>query len=149
MLFNGANINENIDISANGSRVRFTRDVANITMDLNDVEAINFNALGGADNVTVNDLSGTDVTPGQPQPRPHAGGGAATARPTPSSSTAPTANDIVDDRRRGHRATPSSACRPLVNVTGSEGANDSLVVNALGGNDSVSRGHAARRRRSS
>src|SRR5437868_15158758 len=62
MLFNGANINENIDISANGSRVRFTRDVANITMDLNGVEAITFNALGGADRIVVNDLSGTDVT---------------------------------------------------------------------------------------
>ena len=62
MLFNGANINEKIDISANGSRVRFTRDVANITMDLNGVEGINFNALGGADTITVNDLTGTDVT---------------------------------------------------------------------------------------
>ncbi len=62
MLFNGANINEKIDISANGSRVRFTRDVASITMDLNGVEGINFNARGGADTITVNDLSGTDVT---------------------------------------------------------------------------------------
>ena len=32
--FNGANIAENIDISANGGRVRFIRDIANITMDL-------------------------------------------------------------------------------------------------------------------
>ena len=32
--FNGANINERIEISANGGRVRFTRDVASITMDL-------------------------------------------------------------------------------------------------------------------
>ncbi len=40
LLFNGANINERIDISANGSRARFTRDVANITMDLNGVEHI-------------------------------------------------------------------------------------------------------------
>ena len=39
LLFNGANINEKIDISANGGRVRFTRDVANITMDLNGVES--------------------------------------------------------------------------------------------------------------
>ena len=38
LLFNGANIAENIDISANGERVRFTRDVANIVMDLNEVE---------------------------------------------------------------------------------------------------------------
>ena len=28
LLFNGANIDEKVDISANGSRVRFTRDVA-------------------------------------------------------------------------------------------------------------------------
>jgi hypothetical protein len=28
MLFNGANISENIDISANGGRTRFTRNVA-------------------------------------------------------------------------------------------------------------------------
>src|SRR5262249_28307922 len=62
MLFNGSNINENIDISANGERVRFTRDIASVTMDLNDMERIAFNALGGADKITVNDLSGTDVT---------------------------------------------------------------------------------------
>ena len=31
-------------------------------MDLNDVEAISFNALGGADTIVVNDMSGTDVT---------------------------------------------------------------------------------------
>ena len=61
LLFNGANIDEKIDISANGSRVRFTRDVANITMDLNGVENIQFNALGGADTITVNDLTGTNV----------------------------------------------------------------------------------------
>jgi len=60
-LFNGANINERFDVSANGSRVRFTRDVANIVMDLNDVENLNTRALGGADQLIVNDLSGTDV----------------------------------------------------------------------------------------
>ena len=42
--------------------MRFTRDVANIVMDLNDVETIVAKALGGADNLVVNDLSGTDVT---------------------------------------------------------------------------------------
>ena len=61
-LFNGANINENIDISANHGRVKFTRDVGNVTMDLNGIEHINFKALGGADNITVGDLTGTGVT---------------------------------------------------------------------------------------
>ena len=62
--FNGSNIAENINISANGGRVLFTRDVANVTMDLNDVEAILFRALGGADNIVINDASGTDLSLG-------------------------------------------------------------------------------------
>ena len=62
MVFNGANISERMDVSANGGRVRFTRDVAAITMDLNDVESIDVKALGGADNLVVNDVSGTDLT---------------------------------------------------------------------------------------
>ena len=59
--FNGANIAENIDILANGGRALFFRNVANIVMDINDVERIEFQALGGADNIVVWDLSGTDV----------------------------------------------------------------------------------------
>ncbi len=69
MLFNGANIAENIDISANGGRVTFFRNVANVVMDSNDVESIDFNALGGADNIVVNDLSGTDLTDDEREPR--------------------------------------------------------------------------------
>ncbi len=61
LLFNGANVDERIDISANGGRSRFTRDVGTITMDMDDVETVQFNALGGADTITVADLSGTDV----------------------------------------------------------------------------------------
>ena len=40
--------------------MRFARDVGNITMDLDGVERIQLNALGGADNITVNDLTGTE-----------------------------------------------------------------------------------------
>ena len=61
MLFNGANAAERIDLSANGNRLRFFRDVGNITMDTDGVERVDFKALGGADLVTVNDLAGTDV----------------------------------------------------------------------------------------
>ena len=62
MLFNGANIAEVFDLSANGERLRFTRNIANITMDTNDVETVDINTLGGVDKVTVHDLAGTDVT---------------------------------------------------------------------------------------
>jgi hypothetical protein len=64
LVFNGAGsgVNENVDLSANGGRLRFFRVQGSITMDVNQVEIAVFNALGGADTITVNDLSGTGVT---------------------------------------------------------------------------------------
>src|SRR5262245_36677884 len=63
MTFNDANIAaESVEISANGGRVRLTRNIGTVTMDLDDVERVDLNALGGVDNTTVNDLSGTDLT---------------------------------------------------------------------------------------
>jgi Ca2+-binding RTX toxin-like protein len=61
MLFNSANVAENFALSANGGRALFTRNVGNIVMDLNDVERVDLLALGGADNLVVNDLAGTDI----------------------------------------------------------------------------------------
>jgi RTX calcium-binding nonapeptide repeat (4 copies) len=61
LVFNGANVNEIFEISANDSRASLTRNVGNVTMDLNGVENIQVNALGGADTITVHDLTGTDV----------------------------------------------------------------------------------------
>ena len=61
LLFNGANVSENMDISANGTHARLFRDVANITMDLSNIETVDVNALGGADTITVDDLSKTAV----------------------------------------------------------------------------------------
>jgi hypothetical protein len=61
MLFNGAAASERVDLSANGNRLRFFRSPANITMDTHGLESVDFNALGGADAITVDDLSATDV----------------------------------------------------------------------------------------
>ncbi len=62
LIFNGANIAESFNVAANGGRVRFTRNVGNITMDLDGVERIDTNELGGVDTFTAQDLTGTDVT---------------------------------------------------------------------------------------
>jgi Ca2+-binding RTX toxin-like protein len=61
MLFNGAGVGETVDLSVNGGRLTFFRNPGNITMDCNEVEVIQFNALGGADVVTIANLSGTGV----------------------------------------------------------------------------------------
>ena len=130
LLFNGANIDENIDISANGERVRFTRDVGNITMDLNGVEQIELNALGGADTITVNDLTGTDVTQVDIDLSATPGSGRATARPTPSSSTAPPATTHISVASSGASVVVNGLAAQ-VTITGAERGNDPLVVNGL------------------
>jgi Ca2+-binding RTX toxin-like protein len=61
MLFNGAPGTDNVSLSANGGRLDFFRVQGTITMDTDDVEVVDFNALAGADTVQVNDLTGTDV----------------------------------------------------------------------------------------
>ncbi|HZL90601.1 MAG TPA: calcium-binding protein, partial [Pirellulaceae bacterium] len=62
MIFNGSNVDENISLSANGNRLILFRDPGTVTMDTSGVENVDVNALGGADVITVNDLTGTDVT---------------------------------------------------------------------------------------
>jgi Ca2+-binding RTX toxin-like protein len=59
--FNGSNIGEQIELGANGSRLRLTRNVAAITMDVDGVESVDVRLLGGADTFTVDDLSATKV----------------------------------------------------------------------------------------
>ena len=53
LRFNGANVAENINISAKGTHAILTRDVGNVTMDLAGIEQIDIAALGGADNFVV------------------------------------------------------------------------------------------------
>ncbi len=62
LSFLGAGAAETVDVLANFGRATFFRDIASINMDLNDVERIQFTALGGADTVRVHDLTGTEVT---------------------------------------------------------------------------------------
>jgi Ca2+-binding RTX toxin-like protein len=133
LVFNGANIAEKIDITANGSRVRFTRDVASITMDLNDVEAVTFNALGGADQITVGDLSGTDVTEVNLNLAANGGGDGAADTVTVNGTNGDDAIVVAGDST----GVAVLGLAAQVNITGAEAANDRLVVNALGGDDAV------------
>ena len=62
LVFNGAPGNEKFELSANGDRFRFTRDLGGITMDIGTTESVIANPEGGADTITVDDLQRTDVT---------------------------------------------------------------------------------------
>ncbi len=61
LFFNGSNIGEQVALTANGQRLRLSRDVAAVNLDLNQVEKIEFRALGGADTIMVGNLTGTGV----------------------------------------------------------------------------------------
>ena len=61
LRFNGSAAGEAMTASASGNRLLFTRNLGGVSMDTDDVETLTLNALGGADTVTVNDLSATDV----------------------------------------------------------------------------------------
>ena len=136
MLFNGANNAENIDVAANGGRVRFFRNIANVTMDLNDVEAVDFNALGAADFIVVNDLSGTDVTELNLNLAGALGGSGGDAQPDDIIVQATNGDDValVVGDASGMSVIGLAA---QVNITAAEAANDRLTVNALGGDDVV------------
>ena len=62
MLFNGASGAENFTLSADDGHALFTRAEGNIVMDLHNVEKVTLNALGGADTINVNDLTGSGLT---------------------------------------------------------------------------------------
>jgi Ca2+-binding RTX toxin-like protein len=139
LLFNGAGAAENFDVSANGQRVRFFRDVANITMDLDDTERIDVQALGGADNAVVNDITGTDLKHVAVDLEGAIGGGAGDGA---ADTVTVNGTNLPDDIH-------INAVGSVVDVDGSpaevqidhsEAANDKLIVNGLGGADSITGG---------
>jgi Ca2+-binding RTX toxin-like protein len=56
LLFNGSAANEVFNISANGQRERFTRDVGNIVMDIDGIERIEAHAGAGNDTIDASGL---------------------------------------------------------------------------------------------
>jgi Ca2+-binding RTX toxin-like protein len=134
LAFNGANIAENMEVSANGGRVRFTRDIANITMDLNDVEAIGVQALGGADKVVVDDLSGTDMTSVSTDLSATGGGDDGAADNVVVNGTA--GSDVVSASGSAGNVRVAGLAA-VVNVAGAVPAMDKVTVNALAGDDVV------------
>jgi Ca2+-binding RTX toxin-like protein len=136
LQFNGANVSEHIALSANGSRLRLTRDVGNIAMDVNGTEQVNVAALGGADTLTVNDLTGTSVSAVNIDLSSPAGSGTGDGQADTVIVNGTNGNDIINVSGQGTSASVLGLS-DAVNITGSEGANDALVINALGGDDGV------------
>jgi Ca2+-binding RTX toxin-like protein len=131
MIFNGSGANERFDVSANGPRARFTRDVGNITMDLDDVERIDSAALGGADAFTAGDLSGTDLT------ALRIGLGTDGAADQVVVNASNRADAVTASGVAGNAALTGLPNGLMLAVAGAQVADDRLTINGLAGGDTV------------
>jgi hypothetical protein len=132
--FHGSNIGEQLVASADGSHVRFTRNVAAIVMDLDNVEGLALRSLGGVDQVTVGDLTGTDMKTAAVDL------GAFDGTPDATSDTV----TVTGTAQRDNVAVTKAGGQVLVKglatqttIAGSDPGIDLLRVNTLDGDDNV------------
>jgi Ca2+-binding RTX toxin-like protein len=136
LAFNGFGANEVMAANASGSRALFTRVQGNIVMDLDDVEAIDVRPLGGSDTVTVNDLTGTDLTRVDVDLAAAPGGSAGDGLADVVTVRGTTGDDTIVATAKG-AAVEVSGLTPFVRITHADPAIDTLAIDGLGGSDSV------------
>jgi hypothetical protein len=136
MVFNGAGGNEIMAASAVGGRVSFTRNLGTIVMDLDDVETIDVNAVGGTDSVTVNDLSGTDLRRVNVD-LADALGGSSSDRQADTVTVVGTKGDDSIAADANGSAVDISGLAAFVRITHADADKDTLVIDSVTGNDDV------------
>ena len=134
---NGSAADEHFDVSPVGGRIRLTRDVGNVSLDVNRMTRLVITPAGGADTMHVADLSGTDAKVVTFELAPFAGTTAGDG----------SADRVLVDGTFGNDTINATASGQTVRVTGlaaavevnrSEPQLDTLFVDTLPGVDSVS-----------
>jgi Ca2+-binding RTX toxin-like protein len=136
MLFNGAGGAEQVDLAANGRRLRFFRQPGNITMDTAGVERVDFNALGGADVVTVKDLTGTDVGNVNVDLAGTLGGATGDGQADRVVVNGTNGDDTIDVSGNAG-GVKVGGLAATIRILHSEAANDRVELNTLAGTDTV------------
>ncbi|WP_395019028.1 beta strand repeat-containing protein [Dongia sp.] len=134
LAFNGANIAEQIGISANGTHVQFTRNVAAIAMDLEQMERIEFRALGGADVITIGNLTGTGVKQLALDLGGSTGGGDGAVDTVLADFS--NAKDAIKLTQAADGLITIASAAETITIANAE-TSDVLVVRALDGNDTL------------
>jgi hypothetical protein len=142
MVFNGFVAAEQFDLSANGNRLRFFRDLGAITMDTAGVERVDVTALGGADVVTVNDLKRTDVRAVNVDLAGTVGGATGDGQADRVVVNGTDGDDTIDVSGDAG-GVKVSGLAATIGILHSEAANDRLEINTLAGTDSVDSGGLA------
>jgi Ca2+-binding RTX toxin-like protein len=123
-------------VSANGQRVRFVRNVGNITMDTDGVEKIDLNAFGGVDNLSVHDMTGTALSEIFTDLAATPGSGAGDNASDSVVVDGSVGDDVVVVASQGSDV-QLVGLATSVTVSGAEPALDRLTISARDGNDVV------------
>ncbi len=141
LVFNGSGASERLELSAAAAgHVRLTRDVAGVVVDLDDVETVDLRAFAGTDVITVNDLTGTDVTAVRTDLGAVGGGDDAATDTVVVNGTA--GDDTITVVADGSDVVVQGLAA-TVRISHAAPATDRLTVNGLAGNDSVTATPAA------
>ena len=135
MLFNGANVAEVIVMSADGPRLHFTRNIATVVMDCDDIEVVQFTAKGNSDSITINDLSDTDVREVKLDLSANADGGSGDSSVDLVHVSGTSVNDVAAVNTSGG-AVNIVGLAAKVSIFGSEDA-DAVVISTFGGDDVI------------
>jgi hypothetical protein len=140
LAFNGSNGDELMSLTANGSSGVFLRNLGTIRMDLDGVERLDLATFGGADSVTIGDLSNTDVSAAEIDLA--ATTGAPDAKQDTVEVNGSGLADSVDVAADGG-AVSVAGLAARTTVTGGD-PTDRLQINTFGGDDRVSVSDGAR-----
>ena len=140
LAFNGSDADERMSLTADGTSAVFLRSPGTIRMDLDGVERLDLTTLGGADAVTIGDLTGTAFTVANIDLSSAAGTGDAKADTVVVNGT--DRPDRVDVTAHAGAVDVTGLTGKTV-VTGSE-PTDRLEIDTFEGDDSVTVDQAAR-----
>jgi Ca2+-binding RTX toxin-like protein len=137
LLFNGANNNETMSLSAVDTRAVFLRSPGSVVMNLDAVEQLDLHALGGADNITINDVTGTSLRQANLDLSGSATGVGSDTQPDVVTVNGTNSDDHVSVSGNAAQVDVAGLAAG-VQIRGSSAAElDHLQVNTLDGNDTV------------
>ena len=133
LAFNGSDGDEQMSLSANGRGAIFLRSPGSIRMDLDDVEGLDLATFGGADAVTIDDLSSTVVAEAEIDLASTTGSG--DARTDTVQVNGSDLSDQVDVTADGGAVEVTGLAAQTI-ITGGE-PTDRLRIDTFGGEDRV------------
>jgi Ca2+-binding RTX toxin-like protein len=136
LFFFGTNDAEALDLSAQGHRLRLTRDVDNVVLDLDDMDEIDPVVNGGADTVAVGDLSATGVDEVNVNLEPGLGSPGGDGLPDRVIATGTNGDDAVSVAGGANGAVTVAGLAARLGITHAESI-DSLAIDTRAGHDTV------------